>query len=349
MLAVVVPLVLTTVMGFALGRSEGLRMRLAIADLDGSEFSRAFLAFAERPALQGIVYVNRVDSLVAAEAAVTTGNAEAAVVLQAGFERAARANGPVPVEVLAADGRPFATQMTEALVRDFLNRGTTTVATDSTHDLPSVLPLSPGGRLRTIDFFAASMAVLFLTFTVLSGVRALQSEIDSGTIVRLMATPAEPVIILAGKFAALVIIGLMQMTVMILATSLLFGTPWGNPLPAAMLVGTSVLMAIGLTAFFMSLAENAEQGQGLASIVIFLLAIVGGQFLPPQGLPDVFETLNRFTPNGQAFRGFTDLAAAAGAGSIRTILEPLLVTGGVGLAGIVFAAFKARTALQRAL
>ncbi len=349
MLAVVVPLVLTTLMGFALGRSESFRMRLAVADLDNSEFSRAFLAFAERPSLQGVVYVNRVDSLAAAEAAVTNGNAEGAVVLQAGFAKAARASGPAPIEVLAADGHPFATRMTEALVRDFLSRVTATAATENSRDLPSVLPLSPGGRLRTVDFFAASMAVLFLTFTVLSGVRALQSEIDSGTIVRLMATPAEPAVLLAGKFAALVIVGLAQMVVMILATSLLFGTHWGNPLPAAMLVGTSVLMAIGLTAFFMSLAENAEQGQGLASIVIFLLAVVGGQFLPPQGLPDVFETLNRFTPNGQAFRGFTELAAAAGAGSVRTILEPLLVTGGVGLAGIAFAAFKAREALQRAI
>ena len=63
----------------------------------------------------------------------------------------------------------------------------------------------------------------------------------------------------------------------------------------------------------------------------------------------MFETLNRLTPNGQAFRGFTDLAAAGGAGSLRTVLEPLLVTGGVGLAGIAFAALKAREALQRML
>ncbi|MBI3799278.1 MAG: ABC transporter permease [Deltaproteobacteria bacterium] len=349
MLAVVVPLVLTTLMGLALGRSESFRMRLAIADLDGSELSQAFLAFVERPSLQGIVYVNRVDSLAAAEAAVTDGNAEGAVVLQAGFAKAARASRTVPVEILAAGDHPFSARMTEALVRDFLSRATATATTESARAIPSVLPLSPGGRLRTVDFFAASMAVLFLTFTVLSGVRALQSEIDSGTIVRLMATPAEPVIILAGKFAALVIVGLVQMAVMIVATSLLFGTSWGNPLPVVVLVGTSVLMAIGLTAFFMSLAENAEQGQGLASIVIFLLAVVGGQFLPPQGLPDVFETLNRLTPNGQAFRGFTDLAAAAGTGSVRTILEPLLVTGGVGLSGIAFAAVKARKALQRAL
>ncbi|MBI3320129.1 MAG: ABC transporter permease [Candidatus Omnitrophica bacterium] len=349
MVAVVVPLVLTALMGFALGGSGGFRMRLAIADLDNSEFSRAFAAFAERPFLKGVVYANRIDSPAAAEAVIPSGNAECAVVLQPGFGETARVGGPAPVEVLAAGDNPFATRMTDALVRDFVSRAAATATADGLRDLPSVIPLSPGGRLRTVDFFAASLAVLFLNFAVLSGVRALQSEIDSGTIARLVAGPAEPVAIFAGKFAALVLIGVGQMSVMIATTSLLFGTTWGNPLPVAALVSTNVLMAIGLAAFFMSLAENAEQGQGLANIVILLLAVVSGQFFPPQGLPDVFETLNRLTPNGQAFRGLTDLAAAAGDGSLHTVLEPLLVTGGVGLAGIAFAAFKAREALQRVL
>jgi ABC-2 type transport system permease protein len=349
MIAVVVPLVLTALAGFALGGSEGLRMRLAIADLDNSKLSRAFVAFVERPFLKDVVYVNRTDSPAAAAAALTSRNVECAVVLQPGFGEAARVGGPAPVEILAASDHPFATRMTDALVRDFLSRVTPTATADGSRHTPSAIPLSPGGRLRTVDFFAASLAVLFLNFAVLSGMRALQSEIDSGTIARLVAAPAAPVAIFAGKFAALALIGVGQMSVMITATSLLFGTPWGNPLSVAALVSTNVLMAIGLTAFLVSLAENAEQGQGLAVIVINLLAIVSGQYFPPQGLPDVFETLNRFTPNGQAFRGFTDLAAAAGDGSLRTILEPLLVTSGVGLMGIVFAAFKARAALQRVL
>ena len=349
MLAVVVPLVLTALMGFALGGSQGLRMRLAIADLDGSGLSRAFVAFAERPFLRGVVYAERLDSLAAAEAAVTGKTVESAVVLRPGFAEAARAGRPPPVEIVAASDSPFAARMTEALVRDFLGRAAPAPTADGPRNTPSVIPLSPGGRLRTVDFFAASLAVLFLNFAVLSGVRALQSEIDGGTIARLVAAPATPAAVFAGKFAALVLVGVAQMSVMIAATSLLFGTAWGNPLPVAALVGTNVLMAIGLTAFLMSLAENAEQGQGLAAIVINLLAVVSGQYFPPQGLPDVFDTLNRFTPNGQAFRGFTDLAAAAGDGGLRTILEPLLVTGGVGLAGIVFAAFKARAALRRVL
>src|SRR6266849_1687229 len=116
MVAVVVPLVLTALAGFALGGSEGLRMRLAIVDLDGSEISRAFVAFAERPFLKGVVHINRTNSLAAAEAAITSGNAECAVVLQANFGEAARGGRAAPVEILATGNNPFATRMTDALV-----------------------------------------------------------------------------------------------------------------------------------------------------------------------------------------------------------------------------------------
>jgi len=102
-----------------------------------------------------------------------------------------------------------------------------------------------------------------------------------------------------------------------------------------------------LTAFLMSLANNAEQGTALAAMVIALLSIVGGQFLPPQGLPDVFETLTRLTPNGQAFFGFLDLSAAGAHGTLMTIAQPLAFTAIVGLSGITFAGLRARGALQR--
>jgi linearmycin/streptolysin S transport system permease protein len=340
-----VPLVLTAVMGLALGGSQSFRMRLAIADLDSSQLSRAFIAFVQHPLAVGVVEVRRMDSRRAAEAAVTSHEADCAVVIDPGFARAALAGKSAPVEILVPASAQFARLMTDAVVRDFLNR--IAAGTDPRTPIASVIPLSPGGMLRTVDFFAASMTVLFLTFGILSGVRAMQAEVDTRTIARLMASPAEPTTILAGKFAALLILGLIQMSVMIAATSILFGTRWGNPIPVAALVATSVLMAIGMTAFFMSLARNADQGQGLASVAILLLAVVGGQFLPPQGLPDVFETLSRLTPNGQAYRGFVDLGAAAAAGSLRTIAEPLLVTAAVGMAGIAFAALRAREALRR--
>jgi hypothetical protein len=44
-----------------------------------------------------------------------------------------------------------------------------------------------------------------------------------------------------------------------------------------------------------------------------------------------------------------DLIAAGKAGSLATILEPLCATAGVGIAGIAFAAARARSALRRSV
>jgi ABC-2 type transport system permease protein len=343
--AVVAPLALTVLIGLSLPGSQGNRMRLGIADLDGSAVSQAFVDFVQRPWLKETIVVQKIASLTAAQAAVERHEVDCAVVIDQGFANAANDDKSKSIEILAVRNAQFALQGTRALVQDFLQR----VAAKRVSQVPiaSVIPLSPGGSLRMIDFFAASMTVLFLTFAVLAGVRALQSEVDSRTILRLMASPAKPTAILAGKFGALLLVGLTQMSVMIAATSILFGTKWGNPLPVAALVATSVLMAIGLTAFLMSLAKNAEQGTAMAALVISLLSVVGGHFLPPQGLPDIFETFARLTPNGQAFYGFVDLSAAGSKGSIATIVQPLLFTGIVGVAGIVFATLRARSALQR--
>jgi ABC-2 type transport system permease protein len=340
MVAIIAPLALTAVAGMALGGSRGFRMRLYIADLDHSPLSSRFVAFVERPSLHGMVYVQFADSAQAAESAIKDHRAECAVVLHPGFAQTGRSTEGV--DVLAARNEQFAMEMTRALVRDFRNR-----AALGARAAPEVLPRSAGGELRIIDFYAASMTVLFLNFAVLSGVRALQAEVDSRTIARLLASPAQPFAIVAGKFGALLLLGLIQMGTMIVGTSLLFGTHWGNPLPTAMLAVTSVFMAIGLTALLMSVSDDADQGAALAGIVIALLAIVGGQFLPPQGLPDIFETLTRLTPNGQAFYGFIDLSGAGAAGSLRTIAQPLMVTTMVGVGGITLAALRARGALQK--
>ncbi|HEV2171769.1 MAG TPA: hypothetical protein VGR40_12515, partial [Candidatus Binatus sp.] len=47
--AVVAPLALTVLIGMALSGSQGFRMRLGIADLDGSALSHTFVDFVQRP------------------------------------------------------------------------------------------------------------------------------------------------------------------------------------------------------------------------------------------------------------------------------------------------------------
>ncbi len=355
LVAVVVPMLLAGLVGLSLGSNRaGVSLRLALVDLDGGPDVVRLREHLARPWLEDVVTIEEVGSLEIATERLADDDADAALVLRKDFAQtpvSAMAGTAPPVEVLASGNNPFATRMTVALAERFLSENATggTESEASPVPLPSLLAVSPTGRLRPVDFYAFSMTVLFLTFTVLSGVRSLQEEVEAGTLARLIASPASARSVMAGKLLGLLILGCLQMAVMIAATSLVFGTEWGHPLTVTCLVLSSVWMAIGMTSFFMAIAANAEQGQMLASISIFLLAIVGGQFMPAQGLPDVFDTLQRLTPNGQASRGFMDAAALARDGGLSALLEPLAVTLGVGTAGILFAGRRAGWTLERAM
>lgn len=340
LVAIVVPLTLAGLVGLALGSNQaGIELRLALVDLDRGPDAEAFRAFVARPWLEDVILLESAETPERASEILEDDDADVAVILHPGF--VAHSAETPRVEVLASGNNPFSTRMMVALTERFLSNQ---AAADPLREVTSI---SPSGRLRTVDYYAFSMTVLFLTFTVLSGVRSMQEEIESGAIARLVASPASARAVLAGKLLGLMLTGLLQMGVMIAATSLLFGTDWGSPVAVASLVVSTVLMAIGMTSFFMAVANNAEQGQMLASISIFLLAVVGGQFMPSQGLPDVFDTLQRLTPNGQAARGFMDAAALGTRGGFGPLLEPLAFTATVGLAGIAFAVKRTGSAVAR--
>lgn len=333
LVAVVVPLAMAALIGTALGEVEqGFDVDLGIVAIPGDARAAAFARWLEQPELAGMrLHPSDAET---ASAKLRGGELDAAVSF-----------APEGVSVLATQREVFAARAVQATLERFLAAEAQAPGAPA---LARIAPRSPGGELRMVDYFGPSMAVLFLTFTVLGGVRALESEKETGALARLAAAPIHPLSVLGAKFAALLATGLVQMAVMIAATSLLFGTRWGAPLPLAVLVASSAFMAVGLTSFFMAFAGSAERGVRVANLAIFLLSLVGGQFMPPEGLPDVFETLQRLTPNGQAARGFVDLAAAGPGGGFRTIAEPVLVTFAVGLAGTVYGVRRAREALQRA-
>ncbi len=257
--AVIAPLALTALIGLSLTGTSSFSARLAVVDLDHTQLSRSFVDFvgrAPRPPLRGEIVVSQLNSRAAAETAINAHDADAAVVLNPGFEKAAQAGNSGSIEILAPSDSHFAVPMIDALVRDFVNR---VAVRPGAVPIASVIPRSPGGLLRMVDFYAASMAVLFLTFAVLSGVRALQGEMDDRTILRLIASPAEPAAILAGKFgtpfgARTYPNGRNDCGNL----TAIPGTKWGNPFLVAALTVTSVLMAIGLTGFLMSLAKGTR-------------------------------------------------------------------------------------------
>ena len=191
-------------------------------------------------------------------------------------------------------------------------------------------------ELDNKSFFSAGMAVFFLFFTVQFGVTSLLEERNDGTLARLLAAPVSRASILGGKLLTSFLLGVISMAVLAVATTLLFGASWGNPLGVAVLVVAAILAATGIMALIATLAKNAEQAANWQSVVAVILGLVGGTFFPVSQAPGVLSRLTFVAPQAWFLRGLGDLRG----GSISVVWVP-------ALAMLVFAAVTGALAMTR--
>ncbi|MFL6221187.1 MAG: ABC transporter permease [Actinomycetes bacterium] len=364
-IAFVAPFVLASIIGLAFGGDDAFKATFAVADADkgpaATGFSGGVLA---SPGLRDLVTVRQVDAG-EARALVDRGDADAAFLLPAGFSASVQRGGAATITVLESGENPIAGQVARSLAEAYAAElAATRLAVRTALDTAGQPPReaearrleerAAAGRLpvrlaegqvggRTIgaaNYFGPSMAIFFLFFTVSFGARSILAERRQGTMRRLLASAASPGGVLAGKALAAFVLGTASVLVMWLATTLVFGADWGDPVAVVALTVSSVLSAIGVTALVVTLARTDEQAEGYSSLVVFTLALLGGNFVYLAQLPELLQRVSLLTPNGWALRGFVDLVADGG--GLATVAAPVAVTLGVGLVTGGLALYRAR-------
>jgi linearmycin/streptolysin S transport system permease protein len=106
---------------------------------------------------------------------------------------------------------------------------------------------------------------------------------------------------------------------------------------------SSVLSAIGITALVVTLAKTDEQADGYSSLVVFTLALLGGNFVYLAQLPKALQRVSLLTPNGWALRGFVALVARNA--GLAGILRPLAVLAAFAAALLALATWRLRRTL----
>ena len=180
------------------------------------------------------------------------------------------------------------------------------------------------------------MAIFFALFLVSFSARSFFADRSQGMIERMRAAPLRPLEILAGKALSVFVFGISSLAVVAIVTTLVFGAQWGSPLQVAAVCGAMVLAIVCLTAIVIGVARTQRQAEGIASAVVFGLALLGGNFIMISSEPEVMRRLALLTPNGWALRAFSDLATIGG--GWHTVAEPLaamlafsVVTGGIAI------------------
>ena len=367
-LAFVAPLVLATIITSAIGSGDGFDVTLLVVDADRSDLSTPLvdgLLAAGEEQTGGITFRRARTPDEAAEA-LRDDDGGAALVVPKGFGASLQEATPRPLQVLRHPERPVAGAVARAVadgiaarvdagrlaVRTVLARAGETGTTIDQATLAGLgveagateLPVTveQGGvqnRLDLVAYFAPSMGIIFLFFTVGYGARTVLAERQQGTLTRLRSAPISGASLLAGKAIASFVLGFASLMSLWVITSFAFGASWGDPLGIVVLCAATVLAVAGITAVLATFAKTEEQVASLSAMVTFGLALLGGNFVTPGAMPDLLRRLSLLTPNGWALRGFTELAAqGAAVGDVGTIVAVLV---GLAVATGLVAAVRA--------
>jgi ABC-2 type transport system permease protein len=183
-----------------------------------------------------------------------------------------------------------------------------------------------------LAYLAPGMALLFLMYTVSNGGRTILAERHEGTLPRLLATPTPAAQVLGGKLLGIFLTGLAQVGILIVASTLLFGLKWGDPLAVFLLVAAVAAGATGWGSLLAAVAKTPAQVSSAGTAMMLMFGVLGGSFGFNFPLPGWLQIAGKATPNSWGLEGFTALGSGGALADVATPIAALLV-----MAAVLFA------------
>lgn len=330
--------------------------------------------------LKDLISAEELTDEAAAKDRVRTGKAAAAIFIPPDFSQSLNPANPtfgdtkMTLQLYRDAGSPISADIVKSVIQQFLNQfanadiavyagskvnpllllQASSIAQDAAQassqslikleTTQSASSASQGQSINLLAYFAPSLAVFFLNFLASSGASTILEEQDNGTLQRLLTTPTSRITILAGKLGGTYVNGVLQVAVLIIATSVVgvmmgSSTPvWGTNYPALLLLLLVVVAgATGLGTLIAGAARTSQQVGVYGNALYILMGIAGGTFfvLPSEG---PFAVLSKLTINYWASNGFYKLTQT---GDLTSVLPNMAVLLGIfvvcfGIGAVLF-------------
>jgi ABC-2 type transport system permease protein len=296
------PIVMLIVFGYAIN-TDPKHLHTAVLRGDQSEFTRSYLAAMRTSGY--FEFVSELDSEEEARAALARGDVQFVVNIPTDFTRRLL-RGERPAMLIEADATdPAAAGAAIASVREL-------ALSVSKRDLKGALAPLAGGQppfevrvhklynpegLTQHNIVPGLMGVILtMTMVMMTGL-AMTRERERGTMENLLATPAQPLEVMTGKIVPYIFIGLIQISIILLAAVYLFGVPFVGSITVLYTVALLFIAAqltIGIT--ISSLAQNQLQAMQLTFFYFLPTMLLSGFMFPFQGMPGWAQVVGGVLP-----------------------------------------------------
>lgn len=366
-IGIVAPLALAAVFNLVFGGGindvgQNITFDMGVVDDDPGPLSDVFTEILTSIESDGLIDLSTYPDEATARAAVEDGDVGAVFLLDSSLSADVTSGADATIEVVGNVDASTTTQIASSIAEQFaigvrrgnagavaaLLAGTITpdqveaAATEAAAATPALMLGDIPAATRQLDastYFVAGLSIFFLFFIAGMAVTSLLDERRNGTLARLLAAPITPASIVAGKSLTSVIVGMVAMTILVIASTLLMGADWGPVPGVAMLVVAAVLAVIAIMSAVGSLARTAEQAGNLQSIVAVTLGMLGGTFVQISS-DGLLGTLSLITPNAWFVRGLGDMV---GGGSADALPAAAVLLGMAAVAGLAALALVRRT------
>jgi len=297
-----IPVVQLVLFGFAIN-SDPKRLPTALLVADRSEFSRSILA-----ALQNSSYFDFIGEAKDeddADRMLAVGKAQFVVSIPADFSRRL-VRGEHPAMLIEADATdPTATGNALSAVNQLAQ-------TVLSHDLTgSLSPLAgtPGAfsvivhprynpeAVTQYNIVPGLMGVILtMTMVMMTGL-AITRERERGTMENLLATPATVLEVMTGKIVPYILIGLLQVTIVLVLARLLFNVPIQGSITVlylSVLLFIAANLMLGLT--ISSVADNQLQAMQMTFFFFLPSMLLSGFMFPFRGMPGWAQLIGEALP-----------------------------------------------------
>ena len=168
----------------------------------------------------------------------------------------------------------------------------------------------------------AGQMIFFAFFTGSYSMMSILQENEEGTLARMFTLPLTRTTVLTGKLLAVILMVIVQGIVLLIAAHFIFGIQWGDPTMVALALLGQVLAASGLGVFLISFVKSSRQAGPVMGGGLTALGMLGGLFTANIPMPEAFNKLAAFTPQGWVIRGWKVVLNAQ---PLSDLVVPLIV------------------------
>jgi ABC-2 type transport system permease protein len=347
---VAAPLLQTLIFGFAVDFTVD-KVPTAVVDRDRTDLSRLH---ARRLLADGtLLRVLEAPSAGEAERDLDAGRAAAAVIWPSRFAADLTAGRSPEVQVILDGTDPNRSTVAGAAASRYFGEVGEELAraklAAAGQRPPAQLALEPriayNPTVKSPPYMIPGIAaMLLLVVTTIVTAMGLAREREMGTLEQVMVTPIRPTILLFGKIAPYVVIGLVDVMLLVAAGTWVFGVPIHGPL-WVLILGTLLYLLTTLgVGLLISTISTTQQQSFLAGFLFMLPAVLlSGVMSPIRAMPAWLQAVTWVNP----VRHYAEVMRSCllrGAG-LSDLFVPLAALAGIGGAVFLAAVLRFRTRL----